>query len=572
MKFNILYFLLLLSISLTAQKVKLKSKAAVYTAIQLPAAPLNPQIKTYSGYINANSQDLWSVGMKKSELNYKYLKIHGYQKLEEGGDILIELNLGKFEVVKEELEETLKLLKTLKKVKDGEVPEDMKYNYKFSFSMPIKLVVKNGDKTIYSEAITSGIKEKMEFKSPTFETAEEAAKNKKKHLEEWLTKAKINFVNRSADKLYNKLNAKIGFMPTKQTLKFYHPNTKKASQYKPFEAEVQNAISTINTITANVPIESAIKQNINDLIKEWENSSSSLSKADKNQAKLKKAYLHNIMEAALAIENFERATWAANQLAAEGLDKRAAKKRIQFINQTKEQLQKTNLLSRHQNMEEKAATPNDAITPDKRIADTHEHLIQATEEEERAKILGLHEKAKAYDMEVKLRNGYVEKGILVIDYSKYQDIVFYNGGNYSFFKESVEEGIVRKKFNLQKIESFDFEDRHFEVLFSKKITINRVPVDVIEEREVADKMTIYTAVGMTAEDANSVSLTGNFLVKKKADGQVVDLNTLKFLNFKKSFPKLIADCPDLAEKVKNGVLKRNLKDLMTIAHEYSACK
>jgi len=568
MKFNILCLLLFFGINLTAQKVKLKSKTAAYKAIQLPYEPMDSDIKTYVGKVNANSQDLWNIDMKKTELNHKYLKLEGYQKLEENGDVTIELTLGKFEIVKEELVESLK------KLKGGDGPENKQYHYEFSYTMPIELKVIHNDKSLFSNA-TSSIGSKNTFNSPKFKNSTEAHKNKIQYQKQWKKAAAKKYVNEEVDERYRKFNARLGFMPITQKLKFYHPNTKKLKEYQPFEAEVLNIISTISTITADAPIENTTKQTINDLIKQWEQRATDLSTGDKSQARLKKAYICNIMEAGLAIEDFEKATWAANQLITEDLDKKAGKKRMKFIASIKEGLQKTGLTTRHQKMQTDAEeiSSQSEIMPDKKIAGTAEHFEESTEEEERNQILGLHEKAKAFDMEIKLRNGLVQKGIFVIDYTEHTDVVFYNRGNYRFFTESVEQGLIRKKFDLYKIESFDYDNRHFEVITRGGLaSVAKSALQVIEEREVTDKMILYTGLPMTLEDANTLDLAGNFLVEKKEDAKIVDISSLKFLNFKKSFSKYISDCPELSTKVKNGLLKRNFDDLIAIVREYSACK
>ncbi len=86
-------------------------------------------------------------------------------------------------------------------------------------------------------------------------------------------------------------------------------------------------------------------------------------------------------------------------------------------------------------------------------------------------------------------------------------------------------------------------------------------------------MNIFKSHPTSAPDSDALDLSTNLWVKKSGKGEEYrNLESLKFLNFKKGFSKYMSDCPELAERIKAGEFKRNLLDITEIAMEYSDCK
>ncbi|MDV7401541.1 hypothetical protein RZS08_59535, partial [Arthrospira platensis SPKY1] len=71
--------------------------------------------------------------------------------------------------------------------------------------------------------------------------------------------------------------------------------------------------------------------------------------------------------------------------------------------------------------------------------------------------------------------------------------------------------------------------------------------------------------------AQSTQLRESLLLRKAGEEELADLNSMKFMNFKKSFSKYISDCPELADRVGSGALKPTTEDLLEVVRVYTDC-
>lgn len=565
----------LISFSALAQKVKLKSKECVYEAINLPAEVLEG-VKTYSTSIANNSKDLWNLGMTKTDLERDFLRLYGFQRVAKDGDIQLELTVGNFKITSEKLEESLKSLK------GGTGPDNKQYHYDFVYTFPFDLrVMKNGEKIYSTDASSAKSLMGNKFSSQKFDTVEQARKNKAKYRTTWIKTEKKKLIEESGNIMLQAVNNKFGYKPEKVTLKFDAPNTKKDKTHQGFEEQVMKTIKTISSIKADIPISADVKGMVQTTIDAWKEDAKIYSVDDKKQAKLKVAYLMNVMNAAFAIEDFETSEDFANQLLSMKKEKALAKRTIKRIKNLKEGLAKTGLASTHHtfNVGEDFVPSSDGVAASDNAstaastAASNEELMTVKGDEVRNKALGLHEDAREFSGEIEYTNGKKFNGVFVVDYSSYKDVMFFRGGNLNLFKEDG-DAISKQRFDIKKIKSFKVGDRVFMIhkLTGALAIGNANPYTVIEAVERTDKMELYVSHPMSKADLGVTSLTGNFIMRKPGD-KFQDLNGVKYLNFKKGFSKYIKDCPEMAKKVKSGEYKRNLEDLIALVDDYTnTCK
>ncbi len=168
---KILSFILIgfiLPCTLYAQKIKLSKKEATVNIVDLPYAHLE-DVKTYSTVITNNSKELWSIGLNKTDLERQYLKLNGFQRVAKGGDILVELTIGKFQITKEEEKE--------KSIGSG---SDKKHHfYRFDYKLPITLqVIKDGN--VITDFKETSI-QSLSFDSPNYKDWEDARSNRTRY-------------------------------------------------------------------------------------------------------------------------------------------------------------------------------------------------------------------------------------------------------------------------------------------------------------------------------------------------------------------------------------------------------
>ncbi len=562
MKFYLLALITIFSFNLNAQKVKFKTKSTTYQAIQLPSQKIDPAVKTYSSKITSNSKDLWNLGLNKTDLERNYLKLFGYQKVERKGDLMIEMEIGAFSITKEELTEKMK------SVKGGKKPENLKYQYEFTYSMPITVTVydKNGDKLFSNSDKSSG-----KFSSPVFKDRASAGKNKKNRYK-WINKEKKNNVTNRSKAILKVLNANFGFMAKEETVSLDHPKIKKAPSFKGFDDEITEVEKLLHSIEAYIPIPEETSRKIKEMYTKWMAEADKYSASDKKQAKIKAAYLFNIMSSAFVIEDFETATKTADELIKLKRYKNSSKRVLKKITTIKEGFERSGLSSSHTVIETGELSTADSSTGDGNSAATNDQYSDHKGDEMRNKALGLHEDAKEYPATIIFQTGDTFNGIFVIDYTRYKDPVFFRGGNVNLFSEK--DGVItRKTFNIKKIKSFKIGDQEYSVMRPKVTGVGiggkGTSNVVLELYEKTDKMELYIAQPTSLKEMRELSLTGNFVMRKTGD-KFQDLSSVKYLRFKKAFSKYIADCPDIAKRVKAGEFKRNrLEDLSKLLHAYT---
>jgi len=132
-KFIILFILSILPLLGFAQKVTFDNAKVKYT--QLPLYPLPEEIKTYETRLVIELPDETD---KPDQLNNQYLKIQGYKKIKEGGDLIIDIVFGKFGLLGKELKTD--------EVYNINAGENMTgYFYKIHCEYPVTLTVITGN-------------------------------------------------------------------------------------------------------------------------------------------------------------------------------------------------------------------------------------------------------------------------------------------------------------------------------------------------------------------------------------------------------------------------------------------
>jgi hypothetical protein len=131
-KVIILFILSILPLLGFAQKVTFDNAKVKYT--QLPLYPLPEEIKTYETRLMIELPD--EMG-KPDQLNNQYLKIQGYKKIKDGGDLIIDLVFGKFRLLGKEL-----ITDEVYNINAGENMTG--YYYKIHCEYPVTLTVITG--------------------------------------------------------------------------------------------------------------------------------------------------------------------------------------------------------------------------------------------------------------------------------------------------------------------------------------------------------------------------------------------------------------------------------------------
>ncbi|MCK5169071.1 MAG: hypothetical protein KAQ75_04255, partial [Bacteroidales bacterium] len=150
--FNVLMF---------AQKPDMKNIKISYT--QLPLQALDKSIETYNSVLSMNVT-LENTDLDK--LSNQYLKLHGYKKVEDQNDVLINAKFGEFQINKELISKDVYNVNQGKNVTG--------YYYKISCVYPVSLsLISKDGKTIFEQTIEHNEKLlNFDFEKWTYSTAE----------------------------------------------------------------------------------------------------------------------------------------------------------------------------------------------------------------------------------------------------------------------------------------------------------------------------------------------------------------------------------------------------------------
>lgn len=562
MKKILIPIIILLSFTLNGQKVSLKNASCSYGVTQLPMDVLNESIKTYSVMISSNSKTLWSIGLNKTDIERDYLKLHGFQRVERKGDLVLKLDIGAFTIIKEEIQESLKSLK------GGNTPENKEFQFKFTYSFPVSLTVNKGDEKLsafkYDMKASTNV-----FFSPKYGKSSIAYANKSKYIKSWFNAEKKKRLLKAAAAIYKGMNDKYGYFPISETIELSYAKVKKRPDLQGLKDEVLEVKKLLAEIRSDEPITDELKRSVNNILAIWKKAGDDTPAGDKHQLRLKAAYYSNVMKVSAAIEDFATAEEYANNLTALNKEKKAAKNMLKKVVAIRESFERTGKQSRHFPSDIAADyQPSDGANTD---STGKVDYVEKSTTEDRNKELGIHEDAEEYEAKIEYTNGTSFEGIFVVDYSMYKDAVFFRGGNVKLFQEK--DGLITQLgFDLRKIKSFKLGDRDFVVFHPRSglaVGGQAAGPSAVELIEATDKMELYINHPNSKKSLNEGSLTGNFMMRKPGD-KLQDLNSVKYLRFKKAFSKYISDCPSVSKRVKDGEFKRaSLVDLTKLVYEYT---
>lgn len=549
-------FLLCLSLAIFAhaQKINIKNETFYYHAVQLPTKVLGPEVKTYSRNVTNNSQELWKAGMTKTGIESTWLQLHGFELAENGGDLEVLLDIGAFTLISEEQKKTMKTLK------GGSAESNQQYHYDFVYTLPLRVRVLQEGRLIYEDEEAG----KASFSSKKFPNYKTAVDNWKRNREIWLRNRQREHVEGMCPKLHNNLNARFGYRPGKEFVKLEYAKVKKAPELEGLQQEVMAMVELLSTIKADQPIATATREAATKQAAAWAKSAEQYSVEDKQEAKLAGAYLRNAMVTAFAVEDFEAAAQYANRLIELDENKRNAEKMLEEMAEINTTFSTMGLSSRHYAQ----ATADGASTTEAEQADA---AAEASEEELRRIALNLHEKAQEFPVTLSLRSGGTQTGIFVVDFSRYDDIVFYSNHNIAYYREDENGVIDRLKLNFRELSEIEMGDRRFIFVKPTSIVGNQSTLNVMEVLAETDKVALYRRLPTAVADTKATQLREPLLLRKAGEEDFADLNNMKFMNFKKSFSKYISDCPALADRVSSGEIKPTTEDLLEVVRAYTDC-
>jgi len=279
-----------------AQKVTFDNAKVKYT--QLPLYPLPEEIKTYEARLVIELPDETE---NPDQLKNQYLKIQGYKKIKEGGDLIIDLVFGKFGLLGKEL-------------KTGEVyninaGENMTgYFYKIHCKYPVTLTVITGNGKEMLRQDVKPDKDPLNFDFGKWKYSVEDLNNKfNEEQGKLFLEKQEKYIKSALNQAKNTLNSFYGYPEKSEKIKIASGKGKKFN-YEDLEMAFGHAEKAFEGLTNNNETE-VIHQEFNAAIEIWKKAiaESDGGKKSRISPAIKMMLFYNCAVANLWIDNFEKA-------------------------------------------------------------------------------------------------------------------------------------------------------------------------------------------------------------------------------------------------------------------------
>ncbi|MBE9511932.1 MAG: hypothetical protein IMY71_13770 [Bacteroidetes bacterium] len=295
-KVIILFILSILPLLGFAQKVTFDNVKVKYT--QLPLYPLFEEIKTYETHLKIEIPD--EMG-KPDQLDNQYLKIQGYKKIKEGGDLIIDLVFGKFGLLGKEL-----ITDEVYNINAGENMTG--YFYKIHCAYPVTLTVITGDS---KEILRQEVKPDKDILNFDFGKWEYSVENLNKKFneekEKLLLEKQEKHIKSVLNQAKNILNSNYGYPEKSEKIKIALCKGKKFN-YQDIETAFVHTEKAFKGLT-NQNNTDLIHHEFNTAIEIWKKAiiESEGGKKSRISPEIKMMLLYNCAVANLWMNNFEKA-------------------------------------------------------------------------------------------------------------------------------------------------------------------------------------------------------------------------------------------------------------------------
>ena len=240
-----------------SQKVIFDNVKVKYT--QLPLYPLSEEIRTYEARLVIEIPE--EMG-KPDQLNNQYLKIQGYKKVSDGGDLKIDLVFGKFRLVGKEL--------ITDEVYNINAGENMKgYFYKIHCDYPVTLtVITRDNKEILRQEVKPD-KDILDFDFGKWEYSVENLNNKfNEEQGKLLLEKQEKYMKSVLNQVKNRLNGNYGYPEKSEKIKIASVKSKKIN-YQDLEIAFGHTEKAFESLT-NKDNAEIIHPEFNAAIEIWE--------------------------------------------------------------------------------------------------------------------------------------------------------------------------------------------------------------------------------------------------------------------------------------------------------------
>jgi hypothetical protein len=336
-------FLCLLLVSYTAiifgQRVDLDKACFTHNYKSLPSIFLDKSYNTFSIQVTKST----ALKVLSVETNTNGINIEGKKKLESGGHLLINLDLGDFNIESSEVKERV----DIQKDKDGK-ETGRKYYYRVDvvYTFTANASAKDYTGKDYRYWILSQRNEKKTYSTAEYSKSSDATNYYNNNRLEIKTRLIEEQINSAVSTLNSSLNTTFGYVTDSARECFWDLGSKKHAEFANYTAATATAIEAIQMIAAiKIPSESLEK--LRPSIEYYKSLIEKYTSDDKGDKKIRYGAYYNLGLIYLVVEQFDLAKEAGENLIKNDYDKKDGEDIIKRADKVKADLEKHQLSSRH---------------------------------------------------------------------------------------------------------------------------------------------------------------------------------------------------------------------------------
>jgi len=538
MRFTLLLAFLCLTLSLSAQRIG-ELRFAVPHQV-MPAEVLPAEFTTFSTRVSDRYRVASRAGYTKLGLKNR-LKLRNFRSLAVGGHLLVSYSVDAFRVA--DMKSRSKT--TENKKKDGTVVKNTTYWMEGTYTFPIVMEVLDPDGGIVYEAIVGAEDAVLRYpeKSKTHASSSALSKDWYANRTKFYAALKKKQLNSAFNTLNANLRAQIDYREKKEYFYFEYPKGKKAENADLWLEHATAAKEILDTIDSNLPLpKTHLMSAMEPHLTFWKEQAAAYPASSKKTQRYHHAATYNLATAQMLLEAPALAVDLSKQLIA---DVKWNKNRSRILSRNAEAL-KTDLAgypdgTRHFALRDvsRAKGPGNPTygipEPEKPVYDT----------------LG------AYY----ITDGARKSGRVII--RENVNVSFKGRNNFRFINDEEEEIAI----DVNKVDGFGFGGIDFVVETwndnGSSLKGRRNFMRVMLDGPRMQYLEYYPS------HQNGSEIEVEFLKPKDDDMISLSVTNARWLNWKKAFAKVFADCPGLSQKVANGEFRRNVSDIADAVREYN---
>jgi len=339
------YFIILLACGvslISAQSVTIDNEPAHVEYYRMPDQPLDPSFATYSVDLDMTYSELGKTGITESSLIDQYMNLQGYKKVNSKGDVEVTARVGDFTV----WSESRNTHHTKSKDKNGKEYDKISYNLEVKYSLPITLQVYDKKGFLLADTYVSSSSDTHTWTSISYNSLSELESYWRYERPNRLSQLQKERLTQGMQSFSDELNNRFGFQKIKDNVKFETIGKKKHPQYDAFQQNVEIIQSEFKLMSADKGLDE-IKTKIKPALDFYNAEASKYKSSSKDDTKLRHICLYNQGLAAFWMEDFDQATFFANEIQRKDKKDKDVKHLLDAIDKTRASMEAAHKTSRH---------------------------------------------------------------------------------------------------------------------------------------------------------------------------------------------------------------------------------